>query len=89
VGVHTIVKEGHKERIQVFSGITIVRRASGINQTFVVREISYGEGVERVFDFNSPIISKITVDCISKILRSKLYYVRMHKGKSAGNFRES
>lgn len=89
IGVHTIVKEGDKERIQVFSGIVIARRGSGINQTFVVRKISYGEGVERIFNLNSPFISKITVDRVSKVLRSKLYYMRKREGKSAMKVQES
>ncbi|MDR2432819.1 MAG: 50S ribosomal protein L19 [Puniceicoccales bacterium] len=89
IGVHTIVKEGGKERIQVFSGIVIARRGSGINQTFVVRKISYGEGVERIFNLNSPFISKITVDRVSKVLRSKLYYMRKREGKSAMKVQES
>ncbi|MDR0742170.1 MAG: 50S ribosomal protein L19 [Puniceicoccales bacterium] len=89
VSVHTIVREGDKERIQVFSGIVIARRGSGINQTFVVRKISYGEGVERIFNLNSPFISKITVDRVSKVLRSKLYYMRKREGKSAMKIQES
>ncbi|MDR1528027.1 MAG: 50S ribosomal protein L19 [Puniceicoccales bacterium] len=89
VSVHTIVKEGDKERIQVFSGIVIARRGSGINQTFVVRKISYGEGVERIFNLNSPFILKITVDRVSKVLRSKLYYMRKREGKSAMKVQES
>lgn len=83
ISVHAIVKEGDKERIQVFSGIVIARRGSGINATFTVRKISYGEGVERIFNLNSPFISKITVDRPSKVLRSKLYYMRGREGKSA------
>ncbi|MDR2628510.1 MAG: 50S ribosomal protein L19 [Puniceicoccales bacterium] len=89
VSVHTIVREGDKERIQVFSGIVIARRGSGIGQTFVVRKISYGEGVERIFNLNSPFISKITVDRVSKVLRSKLYYMRKREGKSAMKVQES
>ncbi|MDR1890969.1 MAG: 50S ribosomal protein L19 [Puniceicoccales bacterium] len=89
ISVHAIVKEGDKERVQVFSGIVIARRGSGINQTFVVRKISYGEGVERIFNLNSPFISKITVDRVSKVLRSKLYYMRKREGKSAMKVRES
>ncbi|MDR2776826.1 MAG: 50S ribosomal protein L19 [Puniceicoccales bacterium] len=89
ISVHTIVKEGDKERIQVFSGIVIARRGSGINQMFVVRKISYGEGVERIFNLNSPFISKITVDRVSKVLRSKLYYMRKREGKSAMKVQES
>ncbi|MDR1401896.1 MAG: 50S ribosomal protein L19 [Puniceicoccales bacterium] len=83
VSVHTIVREGEKERIQIFSGIVIARRGSGINAMFTVRKISFGEGVERIFNLNSPFISKITVDRPSKVLRSKLYYMRDREGKSA------
>ncbi|MDR3144610.1 MAG: 50S ribosomal protein L19 [Puniceicoccales bacterium] len=88
VSVHTIVKEGDKERSQVYSGIVIARRGSGINATFTVRKISYGEGVERIFNVNSPFISKITVDRSSKVLRSKLYYMRKREGKSAMQVKE-
>ncbi|MDR1432879.1 MAG: 50S ribosomal protein L19 [Puniceicoccales bacterium] len=83
ISVHAIVREGDKERIQIFSGIVIARRGSGISATFTVRKISYGEGVERIFNLNSPLISKITVDRQSKVLRSKLYYMRGREGKSA------
>ncbi|MDR1595970.1 MAG: 50S ribosomal protein L19 [Puniceicoccales bacterium] len=83
ISVHTIVREGDKERVQIFSGIVIARRGSGINATFTVRKISYGEGVERIFNINSPFISKITVNRPSKVLRSKLYYMRGREGKCA------
>jgi large subunit ribosomal protein L19 len=88
VSVHTIVKEGDKERCQVFSGIVIARRGAGIGETFTVRKISYGEGVERIFNINSPFISKITVDRCSKVLRAKLYYMRKREGKSAMQVKE-
>ena len=88
VSVHTLVKEGDKERIQIFSGIVIARRGHGINETFTVRKISYGEGVERIFNINSPAISKITVDRESKVLRSKIYYMRDRIGKSAMQVQE-
>ncbi|MDR1413327.1 MAG: 50S ribosomal protein L19 [Puniceicoccales bacterium] len=88
VSVHTIVREGEKERVQIFSGIVIARRGSGINAMFTVRKISCGEGVERIFNLNSPFIAKITVDRSSKVLRAKLYYMRDREGKSAMQVKE-
>ena len=76
VKVHTKVVEGEKERIQIFAGVVIARKGTGINQTFTVRRISYGEGVERVFPLFSPRIDKIEVDRHAKARRSKLYYLR-------------
>ena len=81
--VHTIVKEGEKERIQKFTGIVIARRGSAINANFTVRRISYGEGVERVFPLHSPRISKITVESQGAVRRSKLNYLRARSGKAA------
>src|SRR5436190_23408943 len=83
VCVHTIVKEGDKERIQKFTGIVIGRRGTAINASFTVRRISYGEGVERVFPLHSPRISKITVESQGKVRRSKLNYLRSRTGKAA------
>jgi large subunit ribosomal protein L19 len=83
VRVHTIVKEGDKERIQIFSGIVIARRGTLVNASFTVRRISYGEGVERVFPLHSPRIAKIEVETPGTSRRSKLYYLRDRKGKSA------
>ena len=83
VRVHTIVKEGDKERVQIFTGIVIARRGSLINETFTVRRISYGEGVERVFPVHSPRIAKIEVEQEGRVRRSKLYYLRDRKGKEA------
>ena len=83
VRVHTIVKEGDKERVQIFSGIVIARKGSLINETFTVRRISYGEGVERVFPVHSPRIAKIEVEQEGRVRRSKLYYLRDRKGKEA------
>jgi large subunit ribosomal protein L19 len=83
VRVHTKVREGDKERIQIFSGIVIARKASGINETFTVRRISYGEGVERVFPVNSPNIEKIEVELESKPMKARLYYLRDRTGKAA------
>ena len=83
VRVHTKVREGDKERIQVFSGIVIARKGSGIHETFTVRRISYGEGVERVFPVNSPNIEKIEIELDSKPMKARLYYLRNRTGKAA------
>ena len=83
VRVHTKVVEGDKERIQVFAGVVIGRRGHGINQTFTVRRISYGEGVERVFPVNSPRIDKIEVEREGSVRRAKLTYLRTRVGKGA------
>jgi large subunit ribosomal protein L19 len=88
ISVHAIVREGDKERIQIYSGIVIARRGTGINKTFTVRKISYGEGVERIFNLNSPFISRITVDRVSKTMRAKIYYMRKREGKSAMQVKE-
>ena len=83
VRVHTKVREGDKERIQVFSGIVIARKGYGIHESFTVRRISYGEGVERVFPVNSPMVDKIEVERESKPMRARLYYLRDRVGKRA------
>ena len=83
VKVHTKVVEGEKERIQVFAGLVIGRRGHGINETFTVRRISYGEGVERVYPVNSPRIEKVVVDRQGKVRRAKLTYLRERIGKKA------
>lgn len=83
IKVHTRVVEGDKERIQLFTGIVIGKRGSGINSTFTVRRISYGEGVERVFPLHSPRIAKIDVERAGNVRRSKLNYLRNRKGKQA------
>jgi large subunit ribosomal protein L19 len=88
VKVHTRVREGDKERIQIFSGIVIARRGSDINETFTVRRISYGEGVERVFPVNSPNIEKVEVDRESVVRRARLYHLRDLVGKSATKVKE-
>lgn len=81
--VHTIVKEGDKERVQIFTGVCIARRGTRLNSSFTVRRISYGEGVERVFPVHSPRIAKIEVEREGSPRRSKLYYLRDRKGKDA------
>ncbi len=83
VRVHTKVREGDKERIQIFAGIVIARKGSGIHENFTVRRISYGEGVERVFPVNSPNIEKIEIERESEPMRARLYYLRHRKGKAA------
>ena len=88
IRVHTRVVEGDKERIQIFAGIVIGRRGTGLNSTFTVRRISYGEGVERVFPLHSPRIAKIEVERAGSIRRSKLYYLRDRKGKQAMTVKE-
>jgi large subunit ribosomal protein L19 len=88
VRVHTRVREGDKERIQIFSGIVIGRKGTGLNQTFTVRRISYGEGVERVFPVHSPRIAKVEVEKQGKARRAKLNYLRTRKGKEATAVRE-
>ena len=88
VRVHTRVVEGDKERIQIFSGIVIGRKGRGLNQSFTVRRISYGEGVERVFPVHSTRIAKIEVETEGKARRAKLNYLRKRKGKEATTVRE-
>jgi large subunit ribosomal protein L19 len=83
VKVHTRVVEGGKERVQIFAGIVIARRGSGVNASFTVRKISYGEGVERVFPVHTPRIAKIEVTHKGKVRRAKLHYLRERVGKRA------
>ena len=83
VRVHTKVVEGDKERIQIFSGIVIGKRGGGLNETFTVRRISYGEGVERIFPFHSPRVDKIEVERQGDVRRAKLTYLRKRIGKGA------
>jgi len=83
VRVHTKVVEGDKERIQVFAGVVIGRRGHGLNESFTVRRISYGEGVERVFPVHSPRVDKIEVERKGHVRRAKLTYLRKRVGKGA------
>ena len=83
VRVHTRVVEGEKERIQVFAGVVIGQRGRGMNSTFTVRRISYGEGVERVFPVHSPRVEKVEVERRGAVRRAKLTYLRKRIGKSA------
>jgi large subunit ribosomal protein L19 len=88
VRVHTKVREGDKERIQIFAGIVIARKGGDIHETFTVRRISYGEGVERVFPVHSPNSEKIEVDRESVTMRARLYYLRDRIGKKAVQVKE-
>ena len=88
VKVHTKVVEGDKERIQIFSGVVIGERGAGLNETFTVRRISYGEGVERVFPLHSPRVDKIEVERHGAVRRAKLTYLRKRLGKGATLVRE-
>jgi large subunit ribosomal protein L19 len=88
VRVHTRVVEGDKERIQIFAGIVIGRKGRGLNETFTVRRISYGEGVERIFPMHSPRIAKVEVEKQGRARRAKLNYLRERKGKEATSVRE-
>src|SRR5687768_8573906 len=83
VRVHTKVVEGDKERIQIFTGVVIGMRGRGLNSTFTVRRISYGEGVERVFPVHSPRVDKIEVEREGQVRRAKLTYLRKRIGKGA------
>jgi large subunit ribosomal protein L19 len=83
VRVHVRVVEGERERIQVFEGIVIRRRGSGLSKTFTVRKVSFGVGVERTFPVHSPMISKIEIVAHGDVRRAKLYYLRSRVGKKA------
>ncbi|MFQ6068907.1 MAG: 50S ribosomal protein L19 [Candidatus Aminicenantales bacterium] len=83
VKVHVIIREGDKERIQVFKGDVIARRGSAMSETFTVRKVSFGIGVEKIFPLHSKMIKKIEVVRRGKVRRAKLYYLRKLKGKAA------
>lgn len=83
VRVHIKVKEGNRERIQVFEGTVIAKKHGGIAETFTVRRTSYGVGVERVFPVNSPFVEKVEVVRRGKVRRAKLFYLRSRTGKAA------
>jgi large subunit ribosomal protein L19 len=83
VKVHQLIKEGDKERIQVFEGVVIRRAGSGINETFTVRKVSYNVGVERTFQVHSPRVKKVEIKQRGKVRRSKLYFLRKLSGKAA------
>ncbi len=81
--VHVKITEGDKQRIQVFQGVCIKRRNSGVGSTFTVRKVSNGMGVERVFPLHAPVIDKIEVVTVGRVRRAKLYYLRNLQGKAA------
>ncbi len=83
VKVHVRIKEGNKERIQVFEGIVIKKQGGGVNETFTVRKISYGVGVEKTFLIHSPLVEKVEVVRVGKARRAKLYYLRERTGKAS------
>jgi large subunit ribosomal protein L19 len=83
VRVHVRVVEGERERVQVFEGIVIRRRGSGLSKTFTVRKLSFGVGVERTFPLHSPMIARIEVAARGDVRRAKLYYLRSRVGKKA------
>ena len=83
VKVHVRVVEAGRERIQVFQGDVIARRGAGVRETFTVRKVSFGVGVERTFPVHSPVISRIEVTRLGDVRRAKLYYLRQRTGKAA------
>ena len=83
IKVHVKIREGEKERIQLFEGTVIARKGSGISETFTVRRVSYGVGVERVFPLHSPNVAKIELVRHGRVRRSKLYYLRDRVGKAS------
>jgi large subunit ribosomal protein L19 len=83
VKVHVKIKEGEKERIQVFQGVVISKRKGTTNATFTVRKVSYGVGVERIFPMHSPILDRIEVVSRGRVRRAKIYYLRKLRGKAA------
>ena len=83
VSVHYKIREGNKERIQVYQGVVIQRNSVGVSEPFTVRKVSNGLGVERIFPINSPNIDKVEVNSHGKVRRSKLYYLRALTGKAA------
>jgi large subunit ribosomal protein L19 len=83
VAVHVRIKEGDKERIQIFKGVVIRRRKGAMDASFTVRKVSYGIGVERIFPTHSPIIDKIVMVTEGRVRRSRLYYLRKLRGKAA------
>jgi large subunit ribosomal protein L19 len=83
VKVHVIIKEGDKERIQIFQGDVIAKRGRGLSTTFTVRKISFGIGVEKIFPLHSKSIKKVEIVRTTKVRRAKLYYLRNLKGKAA------
>ncbi len=83
VKVHVKIKEGDKERIQMYEGVVIARKGQGLTETFTVRRVAYGVGVERTFPVHSPKLEKIEISRHGKVRRAKLYYLRERTGKAA------
>jgi large subunit ribosomal protein L19 len=83
VSVHYKIREGNKERVQIYQGVVIQRNSNGANETFTVRKMSNGVGVERIFPFSSPNIEKVEVNSYGKVRRAKLFYLRSLTGKAA------
>lgn len=83
VKVHVRIKEGEKERIQVFEGLVIAKKHGGVSETFTVRKKAYGVGVERVFPINSPFVEKVEIVRNGRVRRAKLFYIRDRVGKAA------
>ena len=88
IKVYSRIKEADRERVQMFSGIVINKQGRGVAETFTVRRISYGEGVERVFPLHSPFIQKIEIERAGNVHRAKLYYLRKRIGKTATKVEE-
>ena len=83
VKVHVMIKEGDKSRIQVFEGTVIAKKQGGISETFTVRRVAHGCGIERVFPLHSPVVNKVEIVRSGKVRRAKLYYLRDRVGKAA------
>jgi large subunit ribosomal protein L19 len=83
IRVHVKIREGDKERLQVFEGVVIARHNSGMGETITVRKVSFGQGVERIFPMNAPVVDHIDVVRTGRVRRAKLYYLRGLKGKAA------
>ena len=83
VRVHVLIREGEKERLQVFEGVLIGRNNTGMSETITVRKVSFGVGVERVFPLQSPVVGKVEVVRRARVRRAKLYYLRKLRGKAA------
>ncbi len=88
VDVHFTIKEENKSRIQVFNGLVIAKKGASVSKNFTVRRISHGEGVERIFPLNSPLVDKVVVKKRGKVRRAKLYYLRGMTGKKATKVKE-
>lgn len=88
IAVHYKIREGDRERIQIFEGVVIARKGGGLRETFTVRKVSYGVGVERIFPIHSPLIERIRIKKKGKVRRAKLYYLR-GRSKKASRIKES